>query len=137
MGFKKWFQAQKQRSEEYNAGAAFRAHYGTHSVDNGIYDYLPDGKFKKIKKPVAGATAEFDKGSDKSSATVGRVAAGAIIAGPVGAIVGGMFKKQKGRVYVYVTFPDGDMIILDGPVKDETRLRQFAATVNRAGQHFS
>ena len=117
--------------------AQWFAHYDVHKIDKGEYIYLPKGQFKNIKKPIAGASAEFDKGGEHSSATVGRVAAGLIIAGPVGAIVGGMFKKQKGRAYVYVTFADGEVAIIDGPAKDESKLREFAVKVNAASEHYS
>lgn len=111
--------------------------YGVHRVTNGEYVYLPKGKFTSVKKPVAGATAEFESGASNSSATVGRVLAGTLIAGPVGAIVGGMFKKQKGRAYVYVTFLDGDIAIVDGSIKDESKMREFALKVNAAAKHYA
>lgn len=135
MGLKDWYQAQKARSEAYKADV--RALYGVHSLAKGEYSYLPKGQFKQVRKPVAGASAEFDKGAENSGATLTRVAAGAIIAGPVGAIVGGLFKKQKGKVYVYVTFADGQLAIIDGPVKDESKLREFAASVNQAAEMYS
>jgi len=64
--------------------------------------------------------------------TLSRVAAGAIVAGPIGAIVGGMFKKDRAKVYVTTTFADGEVVILEGPVKDEAKVREFARKVNAA-----
>lgn len=125
MGIKDWYEAQAERHSQ-------SALYGVHKVAKGEYSYLPKGKFKQIRKPIAGAVAEFESGSNNSGATATRVITGAILAGPVGAVIGGLFKKQKGRVYVYVTFADGDVAILDGPVKDETKLREFAQKVNAA-----
>lgn len=105
--------------------------YGVHSVKNGQYKYLPKGKFKSVTKPIAGATAAFESGADLSRPTLTRIGAGALIAGPAGAVVGALFKKNTGKCYVTVIFPDGDTVILEGPARDETKLRQFAVDVNR------
>lgn len=107
------------------------AHYGVHSVRKGVYDYLPQGKRTSAQKPVSGAEATFDSGADKSRPTLTRIGAGAILAGPAGAIVGGLFKKDISKAYVTVVFADGDSVIIEGPSKDEVKLRQFAADVNR------
>lgn len=90
-----------------------------------------------VKKSVAGAVAEFESGAQQKNTTVTRVAAGAIIAGPVGAIVGGLFKKDKSRAYVTVMFPDGQVAIIDGPIKDEKQLRSYAQIINAAGRHYA
>lgn len=117
--------------------AQYFAAYDVHTVSKGVYSYLPSGRFKQVKKPVSGAVAEFETGADLSPrTTLTRVAAGAIIAGPAGAIVGGMFKKDRGRAYVTVAFPDGDVAVVDGPAKDEAKLRAFAAKVNTAAAHY-
>lgn len=138
MGFKDWVKKQNAAHDQVKfnkADAPYRALYGIHTVANGNYIHM-DG-FKRIVKRVAGTSAEFDAGQSNESATLSRVAAGAIIAGPVGAIVGGMFKKQKGRCYVYVTFPDGEVVIIDGPIKDESKLRHFTQQVNKAAAHYT
>lgn len=106
------------------------ARYGLHSVNRGEYSY-PNGTFKGATKPVAGASAEFEQGSDKSRPTLTRIGAGALIAGPAGAIVGGLFKKDTSKNYVTVIFSDGDTAIIEGPSKDEMKMRKFAADVNR------
>ncbi len=68
--------------------AFYDALYDTHKIRKGIYSYLPNGKFRQGQETVAGAVAQFEMGDDFGSrSTLGRVAAGAIIAGPVGAIV--------------------------------------------------
>ena len=138
MGFKKWFTAQNERYDQVKfnkADAPYRALYGVHTVANGNYVYMES--FKRIVKPIGGAAAEFDPGYSDESTTLTRVAAGAVIAGPVGAIVGGMFKKQKGRCYVTVTFPDGEVAVIDGPVKDTSKLRHFTQQVNKASAHYA
>lgn len=131
MGLKDAFNAQMER-------ARTSAVYGVHRLSGGEYTYLPKGKFKNIRKPVAGAVAEHESGADVGGrTTLTRIAAGAIIAGPVGAIVGGMFKKDRNRFYVTITFPDGDVAVIDGPAKDESRLREFTAKVNAAAKAHS
>ena len=118
--------------------AKWSAAYGTHSVRNGQYSYLPAGRMRPEHRDVAGAVAQFEAGGAVGGrTTLTRVAAGAVIAGPVGAIVGGLFKKDRSKVYVTVTFPDGAVVIVDGPAKDELRLRQFAVKVNEASVHYA
>lgn len=121
--------------KENQARAAERlansALYGVHSVKGDTYNYLPSGKFKSVSKPVKGASAEFESGADRSRPTLTRIGAGAILAGPAGAIVGSLIKKDVSKCYVTVIFEDGDTIIIEGPIKDETKMRQFAADVNR------
>ncbi len=60
------------------------------------------------------------------------MAAGAIIAGPVGAIVGALFRKDRTRAYVTVEWPDGVVFVIDGPRKDAEKMRHFADQVNAA-----
>lgn len=127
MGFKDAWNRQMERSKS-------NTFYGVHRVTGGEYAYLPEGSLKYVRKPVAGAVAEYEPGSAiDGRTTLTRVAAGAIVAGPVGAIVGGMFKKDRSRGYVSVTFPDGDVVVLDGPLTDEKKLREFARKVTDAG----
>ena len=111
----------------------FTSNYGTHAVSKGQYHYFPTNAFKMVHKSVVGADAEFESGASVGGrTTLGRVAAGAIVAGPIGAIVGGMFKKDRAKVYVTTTFADGEVVILEGPAKDESQIRDFASKVNAA-----
>ena len=124
MGIKDAWDAQIERSKN-------SAIYSNHVVNLTTYSYLPIGRFKRIERPVSGLNAEFESGSDVGGrTTLTRVAAGAIIAGPIGAVVGGLFKKDRNRAYVTMTFPDGDIVIVDGPAKDELKLKQFAIKAN-------
>lgn len=108
--------------------AAVSASYGKHQIKDRLYREGLLG----ITKPMAGAVATFESGADRGRPTLTRIGAGAIIAGPVGAIAGGLFKKNKSKCYVTIVFPDGDTAIIDAPVKDETKLRKFAAEANLA-----
>lgn len=120
----------KEKYAEARASAKTFAAYGVHSTKNGDYSYLPPGKFKQIRKPVQGAQATFERGSDRDRPTLTRVGAGALIAGPAGAVVGALFKKNTSRNYITVIFSDGDTAIIDGPSKDERKMRAFAQAVN-------
>ncbi|MBC9954949.1 hypothetical protein ICM05_09895 [Leucobacter sp. cx-42] len=100
--------------------------YNGHTASYKGYRYLLGAR-----RPIAGANAEFESGADRSRPTLTRIGAGALLAGPVGAIAGGMFKKDKTRVYVTIIFPDDATVIIDGPAKDEKKLRNFAEAVNR------
>ena len=114
------------------------AGYGTHAVKSGKYTHFPKGSLKEIRKPIGGAVAEYEAGDYAGErTTLTRVAAGAIIAGPVGAIIGGMFRKDRSRGYVTVTFPDGDVVVVDGPLKDADKMREFARKVNAASEHYA
>ena len=125
MGFKDAWNRQMERSRIVAA-------YGVHSVTrDGNYRWMPEGSLKQQVRPVVGAVAEYEPGSASAGrTTLTRVAAGAIIAGPAGAIVGGLFKKDTSRGYVTVTFPDGSVVVADGPLRDEPKMRQFAQRVN-------
>lgn len=123
---------------EMRENAKWFTAYGTHSVSKGEYSYLPGGQFKQTKLPVAGAVAEYDAGGNLGKrTTVSRVAAGAVIAGPVGAIVGGLIRKDRSKGYVTVTFETGEVVTLDGPIRDEPKMRQFVTKVNAAGVHYA
>lgn len=107
------------------------ARYGGHVATGDVYIYTPTSGQATAHKTLSGATATFETGADRSRPTLTRIGAGAIIAGPVGAVVGGLFKKDTSKGYVTVVFADGDTAILEGPSKDEPKMRQFAADVNR------
>lgn len=103
------------------------ARYENHQVISGAYR----NSLLATPKPIEGASATFESGADKSRPTLTRIGAGAIVAGPVGAIAGGLFKKNTSKCYVTIEFQDGEAVIVEGPIKDETKLRQFAADVNK------
>lgn len=121
--------------KENQARAAERleqmARYGVHSVKDGSYNYLPEGKLKSVTKPIAGASAEYESGANIKRATLTRVGAGALLFGPLGAVGGVLMKKNTTKGYVTVIFADGDTVIIEGPLKDEPKMRKFAVDVNR------
>lgn len=123
----------KEKWKAWNEHAKQFRSYGAHSLSKGIYKYVPDGSFKPVSKPVLGAEAIFEKGSDTKRPTLTRIGAGALIAGPVGAVVGGVLRKNTSKNYVTVVFADGDTAIIEGPVKDEKAMREFALEINKQG----
>lgn len=131
MGLKSWYNNQMERHKE--SQSAVGGSYGAYALHDG--DLLWD--FRRTKRPVAGAVAVAESGSAVKSPTLTRVVAGGILAGPAGAIVGGLFQKDRSRFYVTVTFADQSVIIIDGPTSDETKMRQFAESINAASRHYS
>jgi len=117
--------------------AQFDASFGDVRLVSGRVIVLQSGSMP-VKRSAAGVSAEVESGAEPGGrTTLTRVAAGAVLAGPVGAIVGGMFKKDRNKVYVTVLFPDGKVVVMDAPSKDEARAREFAARVNAAGRHYA
>ena len=104
----------------------YDAFYATATVRKGMFKYLPQGQIKRFVRPVTAITGvDFESGTGSTRSTITRIAAGGILFGPVGAIVGGILKKAEGKHYVYVTFDDGHVVIIDGPTRDESKMRQF------------
>lgn len=88
--------------------------------------------------PVAGAVAEIDTvDAPAPQATIGRIAAGAVIAGPVGAIVGGMLKKDRSKGYITITLEDGKVIVSDFPSVKLSVARNLVSLINEASAHFA
>ena len=123
------YKQKRSESAAVSLDGSATAVYAGHSAQGDVYIYPAPGgtKFKTLK----GARANFESGSDKSRPTITRIGAGAIIAGPTGAVIGGLIKKNTTRCYVTTEFLDGEAAIVEGPAKDEAKMRQFAADVNR------
>lgn len=83
---------------------------------------------------IKGASATFELGADRKQVTLTRIAAGGILLGPAGLIVGGLLRKDKSKVYVIVELADGRTAILEAPAKQERAAREFAAKINAAAQ---
>lgn len=131
MGLKDWYNAQDARYKE--SISAIGGFYGAYALHKG--DLLWD--FRKTKRPIAGAVAVPEAGIADKSPTLTRVVGGAILAGPAGAIVGGLFQKDKSRFYVTVTFSDESAVIIEGPAKDESKMRRFAEKINAASRYYA
>lgn len=95
--------AQRQEARKYNCRAG---QFG-----------LVDGKvvhgFKKY--PAVDCHAEIVEGGQRARMTVTRIGAGALLAGPVGAIIGGMAKKDTSKAWLFVVTPAGtEQIAVNG-----------------------
>lgn len=113
-------------TREKRPPAPIRARYDSHAILGNTYQGAIG------VRELAGATALYESGADKSRPTLTRIGAGAIIAGPIGAIGGALFKKQTTKGYVTIGFANGESLIIEGPAKHEGKMRSFAAAVNAA-----
>ncbi|KRE65424.1 hypothetical protein ASG79_13700 [Arthrobacter sp. Soil761] len=83
--------------------------------------------------PASECEIVIDSGANVSARVTGtRVAAGAILAGPAGALLGSIAKKDRSAIYMTVITPD-DMFLEKVSGLDEAKAREFATKVKRAG----
>ncbi len=128
----------KEARERAKINVQYQAMLGDHSCINGELRLPPRlSKLMPERLPIAGATAILETGDVPSRPTLTRIGAGALLAGPVGAIVGGLFKKDKSKVYVSVILADGRLVLIDAPKKDVPKAMQFVAKVNAAGVYYA
>ena len=89
--------------------------------------------YKGHEFPTHGARATVDQGGVKQKVGAGRVVGGAVLAGPVGAVIGGMAKKSKGDISLEVQLADGRVLVATGPVKSLEKAQDVASRINDAG----
>ena len=124
MGFKEFVEKGKAQSK-YNGSIGDLALLG------------PKIGYKFKKFPTAGAFAELDTvDAPAPQTTLTRIAAGAVIAGPVGAIIGGMLKKDRSKGFITVTLADGCVIIGEFPAAKISQARKFASLINEASLYY-
>lgn len=85
--------------------------------------------------PVAGARATIDAGQLGSRMTATRVVGGAVLFGPVGALLGGLAKKKTGDAFLNIELADGRFIIEHVKRKDLKEANRFVKEVNDAAFH--
>lgn len=106
----------KERRKKYWSDAAKdlvgqdTATFGRHDADcsfKGIK--VSGGRVQKglAAYPVAKCAVDLVEGGKPSRMTATRIGAGAVLAGPIGAIIGGMAKKDRSKTWVIVTHPGG------------------------------
>ncbi|WP_209374293.1 hypothetical protein [Brevibacterium renqingii] len=84
---------------------------------------------------LAGAKAEFETGANIGGRmTATRVIGGGLLFGPAGAIVGGMWKKNRAKVYIVITDNNGRTGLIETSAKNETKAREFANAVNNVAR---
>jgi hypothetical protein len=82
--------------------------------------------------PASECEIIIDAGANVSARVTGtRVAAGALLAGTTGALIGSIAKKDRSAVYMTVITPD-DMFLEKVSGLDEAKAREFANKVKRA-----
>ena len=90
------------------------------------------------KNTAKGANAYFENGANVGSrVTATRVVAGAVLLGPLGAVLGGIAKKDRNKLYVIVECADGTVLSTDLPAKDETKVREFVNKINACAKYFA
>lgn len=124
-------ETKKEKRQRRKTEAGFIARIGPHAL---IKENYVSG-LKKI--PIAGVTAEYEPGATNRRITGTRIITGALLAGPIGAVAGGALRKDTSKCYVMITFPNGDAILVDAPLKDERKAREFAAKVNAASIYYA
>ena len=62
-------------------------------------------------------------GASAHRMTATRIGAGALVLGPLGAILGGMSKKDKTKIYVIIELADGAILSMDAKAKEEPKAR--------------
>ncbi|WKD60881.1 hypothetical protein CCICO_04220 [Corynebacterium ciconiae DSM 44920] len=75
-----------------------------------------------VREPVDGVTARIEtEESLQGRMSAGRVVGGAILLGPVGALLGGMARKSDKRVYLSIQLPEGgELVAAGGPESEES-----------------
>lgn len=136
MGLRDWY-------SKANDKAA--AHREAHQFDVLTTDFRVWGDKLQLKTtegfreyPVAGSKASFESGAAATSRiTATRVLTGAVILGPLGAILGGMAKKDTSRMFLIVEAANGDIVTTEAKAKDEAKVREFVTKANQASAHFA
>ncbi|SMX91228.1 MULTISPECIES: hypothetical protein [unclassified Brevibacterium] len=76
---------------------------------------------------LIGAKVEFEAGANAGSRiTAARVVTGGVLFGPIGAVAGGLLRKNRNKVYIVISFTDGSTGLIEAPAKKETDARKFA-----------
>ena len=90
--------------------------------------------YKSDRRTIAGAKATVEAGaSARARMTATRVIGGAAILGPLGAILGGLAKKDESKVFLIVEMKDGTVYTEEVHGRKESEARKFAGMVNTYG----
>ena len=102
--------------------------YGDHAVMRDTYFFSSaSDDHAVVRKSLQGAKATYETDVDK----LNHATSGDDMLGPCGAAVGDLFRPRPQKGYVTVVFADGDTATVEGPAKDKSKMRRFAAKVNR------
>lgn len=96
--------------------------------------FTTDGEFLSYgsdRRRIKGARATVEAGAAaRSRMTATRVIGGAAILGPLGAILGGLAKKDESKVFLIVEMQDGTVFTEEVKGRHEGAARQFAGLIN-------
>ena len=126
--FSTWIKESNKKAKAYQ-------HEHKHDMVLDTWRLSGDTLHQGLKKwNLKGATAHLDNGANVGSRiTATRVVAGAVLFGPVGALIGGMAKKDRNKLYITVTYSNGDAGVIEAKAKDEAKARQFVQAINKIG----
>lgn len=80
--------------------------------------------FKRFHYNLTDCEVELVDGGERQRMTVTRIGAGALLAGPVGALIGGMAKKDLSKTFALMSTPDG-VRRLEATGKEAQKAREF------------
>jgi hypothetical protein len=90
--------------------------------------------YKSDRRLVSGTKATVEAGaSARTRMTATRVLGGAAILGPLGAVLGGLAKKDESKVFLIVEMRDGTVYTEEVRGRNEAEARKFAGMVNTFG----
>lgn len=88
--------------------------------------------------PIAECEAMVDQGANVAArVTATRVALGTVILPGIGTIVGALAQKNRSKIYLAITIPDDDVLLIELKSTKEGEARKFANAVNRAARHYA
>lgn len=138
MGYKEWAASQRQKARErqerlqsQQEAHRFDGRFGRFAISG---DQLLTGPLSPAT-PVAQCHAEVVLGGKRQRMTVTRVGAGALLFGPVGALVGGMAKKDLTKNWLIVATPGG-VEQVEVAARDVGAASEFAMKLEQAAAHF-
>lgn len=125
---KKTLAAQANRKRTHTDPAAFTdtvVKFGGMKIADNYIAY--EGK----RYPRAGAKAVMDTGAAaQKRMTATRVVGGAVILGPLGAVLGGLAKKRTGMIFLTVDLPDGTCLVAGDKAKHQKDAAQAMQKIN-------
>lgn len=125
------------KKQKFRASLIGRSESSILELRDDIVKETPYGKFRAVPHPVAGAHAEIVDAFDGSRMTASRVVGGAVLLGPVGAVIGALARKDTSAIVVAVTFADGHVAYVQVPRKRNVEARKFVDLVNAASEHYA
>jgi len=130
-----WFSRQMERSKQHAEEHRLDAHFEGWRI---MGDKFIGTESQRLRKwPVSGVHAEVISGQKDEGMSLAAVAAGGMLFGPVGAIIGGMGKYDRTRCYLVIQLPDGKVVSDDFPAAKYGELVAFVAQVNAAAASFA